>query len=375
MRILVAGRGFDSPGKHSLGIFELDQARALQAAGHDVRFAAIDTRSIRRKRPLGRRKYDMGGVPVYYYAIPGIPKPALLAEGTQKAAAAAIWKMLARDGWLPEIVHAHFGAGFLHEAKKHGIPTVYTEHFSAANQINVPPEELRRERETYALADKLICVSNALAARVTEHTGVQPRVIHNIADTGVFSRNRAAKMAKEGFHFVSAGNLIPGKGFDLLLEAFARARAKREDIHLTVIGDGPEGPLLKALAQRLRVEESVGFTGRLSREEMSDIYRQADAFVLASRGETFGLVYIEAMAAGLPVIATACGGPEDFINNSNGIMVPVDDISVLTDAMMRMIDISDRFDSETIARFAVENFSPENIAGQITAVYKELCPC
>ena len=70
--------------------------------------------------------------------------------------------------------------------------------------------------------------------------------------------------------------------------------------------------------------------------EVSSILAHADIFVLASRKETFGIVYVEAMAKGLPVIATKCGGPEEFVNKENGILVPVDNVEELSKAMLLM---------------------------------------
>ena len=95
-----------------------------------------------------------------------------------------------------------------------------------------------------------------------------------------------------------------------------------------------------------------------------------DAFVLASRRETFGVVYIEAMAAGLPVIATRCGGPEDFVTEENGILIPVDDAAALTDAMEHMMLHRREYDSASISADIRRKFAPETIAARLTDIYK-----
>ncbi len=105
---------------------------------------------------------------------------------------------------------------------------------------------------------------------------------------------------------------------------------------------------------------------------MAELYREADAFVLASRAETFGVVYIEAMAAGLPVIATDCGGPADFIRADNGLLIPVGDEKALADAMERMIRTRDSYDSAAIARGVRDRFSPAAVAGELEAVYRQI---
>ena len=87
------------------------------------------------------------------------------------------------------------------------------------------------------------------------------------------------------------------------------------------------------------------------------------------------MVYIEAMATGLPVIATRCMGPEDFVNDENGILVPPEDAAAFADAMERMIRSRDRYDSEAIAAFVRSRFSPQNVAEQLTQVDKEIIKC
>ena len=374
MKILVTGRGHDGPDSYQPGIFELDQARALRAAGHDVRFAAVDTRSIRRRRPLGFRKYTLNELDVYYCALPAGGKPDFFAAWAQHRAAIKIWKQMELDGWRPDIIHSHFGVGFLPLARAQGIPVVYTEHFSGANSSSPSASELRREKETYALADRLICVGNSLAELIRSRSGVEVKVVPNIVDTSVFTPAPEHRR-EDAFYFVATGNLLPVKGFDLLLKALAELRDGGESIYLTVIGDGPERNNLLSLTKALGLEERVRFTGRISRREMLPFYHSADAFVLASRAETFGVVYIEAMAAGLPVIATMCGGPEDFVEETNGILIPTEDVGALVQAMKQMIKTRETYDSTAIAAFAREKFSPARIASRLTAIYEEVLPC
>ena len=267
MKILVTGRGFDAPGSHSLGIFEQDQARALARYGHEVRFAAIDTRSLRRRRPLGVHRYTLDGFPVIYGAIPSGSKPEFLSTWAQERAAAMIWAQLKKEDWRPDVIHSHFGAGFLPLARREGIPAVYTEHYSGTN-VDVPSRaELNRELRTYALADRLICVSSKLAEQVRRHTGADSRVIHNIVDMETFVPGESEKKPGSAFHFAATGNLIRRKGYDLLLTALARLRDRGEDVCLTVIGDGEERDNLTAMTKALKLEDRVRFAGRLTRQE------------------------------------------------------------------------------------------------------------
>ena len=376
MRILIAGRGFDAPGRHEVGVFELDQARALRDAGHDVRFAAVDTRSIRRRRPWGLREYALDGIGIFYCAVPAGARPPALADAAQRLAAETIWRRLEKDGWRPDVVHAHFGAAMLGAARRRGVPTVYTEHLSLANQDEVSPQELKREKSVCAAADRVLCVSHPLSERISRRCGIRTTVVHNIVDAA-FARAECVRKTSDGvFRFVSAGSLIRRKGYDLLLRALSMLRGRIDrEVFLTIVGDGEEREELASLARSLGLSDSVTFTGQLDRAGMVAHYQSADAFVLASRRETFGVVYIEAMAMGLPVIATACGGPEDFIDDTNGFLVPTEDADALTDAMERMVRGGDGFDRPAIARAARDRFSPKTIAGELTAVYEEVVKC
>ncbi|MBQ3275874.1 MAG: glycosyltransferase [Oscillospiraceae bacterium] len=371
MRILIAGRGYSDRDKEQMGIFEWDQARALAAAGHDVRFAAVDTRSVRHGRPLGFRQFDHEGMTVYYESLPGVPGS--LQRRVQSLASVRLWQGVRRSGWTPDVVHAHFGASVLEPAKRRGIPCVYTEHLSMVNRESLSPGELSWLRHTYSLPDRLICVSRPLADSVREHTGVPARVVCNVVDTETFSRRETVPSAGP-FRFAAAGNLIERKGYDLLLDALAEVRARGFDAVLAVAGGGEEESALREQAVRLGLEDRVEFLGRRPRTEIAELYCRSDAFVLASRRETFGVVYIEAMAAGLPVIATVCGGPEDFVREDNGILIPPEDVRALADAMERMIRTRDRYDSDAIARFARDSFSPGAVAAELERIYREICP-
>lgn len=97
-----------------------------------------------------------------------------------------------------------------------------------------------------------------------------------------------------------------------------------------------------------------------------------DCFVLPSRYETFGVVYIEAMACGKPVIATACGGPDDFVTPDNGLLVPVEEVSALEHAMQHMITSSHQYDSDRIRASVQTRFSSQAVAGQLEQIYNTI---
>ena len=141
-----------------------------------------------------------------------------------------------------------------------------------------------------------------------------------------------------------------------------------KNIHLTIMGDGEEMAALKSECVSLGINDSVSFTGAYVRKEFADELLRSDCFVLASQSETFGIVYAEAMAAGVPVISTRCGGPEDFIDEKSGILVPVDDAWALKEAMKKMVSGAAVYDSKNISAACKARFSPENVADKIINV-------
>jgi len=368
MRILVAASGYDSREKHEVNIFALDQAKALRGAGHDVRFAAVDTRSIRHSRPWGYYRYTLDGVPVYYASVPCGALPLGLPELAGRLAASGICRAMGKDGWTPDIIHQHFGFELAAMAEREGVPFVFTEHSSHHNRA-LSPEQAERLKKEYGRCSAVLAVSRALAKNMRANTGVEAAIVPNIVDTARFAPKR---IAHERFTFVSAGNLIPGKNMAGLLRAFA---ALHGEPRLIIFGDGPESGALRTLCAELGLDSRVSFRGHCPREKLAEAYAEADCFVLASRSETFGVAYIEAMAAGLPVIATRCGGPEKFVTEKNGILVPVDDTNALVDAMEHMMMCRNEYDGAAIAAEAKERFSPEKIAAQLTAVYEEVVSC
>jgi glycosyltransferase involved in cell wall biosynthesis len=152
--------------------------------------------------------------------------------------------------------------------------------------------------------------------------------------------------------FLYAGRLDPEKGLDVLLEAFRDVPGE-----LLLAGSGTEGERLRALAS-----ERVRFLGALDRDALAPVYAAADAFVLPSRSEPWGMVLNEAAAAGLPLVATeGVGAAHDLIEDGvNGFRVPVDDVGALAAALRRLAeDPQLRNDAGLASRRIVEAFTPE----------------
>ena len=374
MKILVCSCGVNSFRKLKVGVFQLDQARALHDLGHDVRIVTLDLRSFRRWRSLRSERFEQDGMQVFtvngYYG--NVPRWLINPAG--KRLAKKVYCHSTSDGWIPDIIHAHFtdmAYFFADVAKENHIPFIITEHSSAITKEPIDEKTKEYARYAYPKADALIAVSSHLADIIRKKFNVKPVIVPNIVDLNIFQKaTRRIKTPKSVYSFVTAAYLNRGKGMDILLEAFSKL--EYSDIHLTILGDGAEMQALKHQANQLGIEEKVAFFGSYDREQFRDVLSKSNCFVLASRGETFGVVYIEAMAAGIPVIATRCGGPVDFIDKNCGLLVDVDNVIQLTEAMKRMYATSFQYDSKKISEVTAKRFSANTVATSLEEIFLEI---
>lgn len=373
LNVLIISRGYPTSKYPMNGIFEFDQAKALAKFGHDVVFAVIDIRSIRRWRKWGIEKFEKDGVKVYAinYPIGNVPLKFLLyfyEKGLKQ-----LFKRVKNDIGNPDIMHAHFtriGYAATKLKETTGIPLVITEHFSGLMNDSIESAVLDLGNKTYHKADKIITVSPALNKVLEEKFNVDSVYIPNIIDTDSFIYSETEKY--DDFTFISVGSLIFRKRMDLIIEAFANLSNEFNNLKLIIIGEGPEKPKLEDLIGKYNLSSKINLTGRLERNKIAEYMSRSHCFVLPSRAETFGVVYIEAMLMGLPVIATRCGGPEGFVNIENGILVDIDEENDLVNAMTHMKNAQFQYNRKCISKSIIEKFSNEVVGKQIEDVYKDV---
>lgn len=373
MNVLIIGRGIPDERSPLNGVFEFDQAKALAKSGVHVTFLAADLRSIRRKRKLGICSGMQDGVSYHVFNIPLGAVPKQIQNSVNSWALKHLYHKVF-TGEKPDIIHAHFtGPAYaavpLCEAEH--IPLVVTEHSSEMNKPDVKKKLLHDAQYAYSKAAVVIAVGKGLARRIEQRCGVHCVVIPNVMGETLFYETVRQSHAGE-FRFVFAGNLIQRKRPELLVEAFSQVVAQHPQARLSIIGDGGLRDDLETKIRDLQLQDFVTMHGRLQRKQMADVYSRCDCFVLPSANETFGVVYMEALAAGLPVIATACGGPEDFVTPELGIMIPVDDRNALVDAMNKMVETAGRYDSKKLSASVREQFSEQAVASKLCQVYSDL---
>lgn len=379
MFVLVVSRGFPSSLDVMNGNFEADQVRALRALGHKVVVFSIDRRFNACDRHIGLNHRFVDGIDVYNFYLLPMPIKTMYKLGyfyIVQMAKLMYWIILRNHG-KPDIIHAHYLYTMpiaLNLKSRFKIPCVGTEHWSFVGKSNIPNHVKFYAENVYPKLDALITVSNSLKTNISKQFGVESIVIPNMLDISKFNIEAQCDSNKDGayFSFISVGALVGGKCFDLLLKAFSKL--KFENKCLTIIGDGPQRQDLKNLIIELGLQDYVELTGKLTRDEMLPKLSVSNIFVLPSNSETFGVVYIEAMALGLPVIATKCGGPEDFVNFSNGLLIERNNEEQLIDAMEYMYSHYNEYKPEIISKDIINKYSPSKVARQIESLYNE-CLC
>ena len=186
-----------------------------------------------------------------------------------------------------------------------------------------------------------------------------------------FIKKNSDKEIVRKFHFFTLGGFVPGKGIDILLRAIALLE-NNEHFHFVIGGGGPLKKTLIKLTQELKISHLIEWHDHLDREQAIAQYHRCDAFVLPSKHESFGIVYVESLFCGKPVIATRCGGPEEFINEDNGILCTVDDEVQLANALNHLKNNIINYDSEKIRNWAVKKYGSKYICAEILSCYKDL---
>lgn len=385
MHVLIIPSWYPETPEDVDGIFFRLQAQALQRSGLKIGVTAPVFRSMRGKPAsvvnggYGIRSYTEENIPTYVYkSMYFFPRLPYLDRHRWVGAGWKLFKRYVRDHGTPDIIHAHSmnHAGILAQQihEKTGIPFVLTEHSSTYARKLIRNWQRPAMLQSAQQCSARISVSKDFCRLLeTEYGGLDWQYIPNsLSPAFIRPVDLANKPKNADFTFCSVAHLNYNKGFDILLPAFAEALKTHPDLKLKIGGTGLIASQLHNLAAELGLENSVEFLGGLQNDQVLDLMFRSDAFVLASRNETFGVVFIEALSQGLPVAATRCGGPQTIINENNGILVPVGDVQALAGALVSLYENRDRYDAQTLRADCLSEFGEEAVVRQITAVYKTI---
>ena len=382
MHIMVVPSWYSSERNKVHGSFFKEQFVALQNSGEKITVAYNEIWPL---TLLGKVKESSGlsfsiedNVRTYRYRQYNfLPKNPLMFKVFNRRMEKIYNEIVKKEGKV-DIIHAHSslwgGISAAYVAKKYNIPLVITEHSSLKYSENLKNGYRKYVYDSYNSADKIIAVGNGLKNEMKEYTVNNIDVIPNMIDLSIFAESAVEKNNKKEKNIIklfSLAYLVKGKGMDLLIEAFNNS-LKGKNVQLVIGGDGTERNNLETRVKKLQLDKQINFLGALSRKEVVREMESCDGFVLVSEHETFGMVYIEAMAMGKPVLATKNGGAEDIVKDFNGILANNRDVSSISKELNNFIKRLPFFDNEKIKNECINTYNEEVIIKKIKEEYKEV---
>ena len=393
MNVLIVSRLYPRPTDPVLGVFVEEEARAL--ARH-CNLRVVSPTPWFPPVKLSPRWYDYSqlplrevrqGIDVYRPRTVVLPRNLLF-----PLLGLSFYLTLRRlvreiEGEFPiDLVHAHTaypdGLAAAKLGKALGRPTVLTLHGGDVTLYFRSYFGRKLGLSAITNADRVIAVSNSLRSKVVEEDGAfagKITVIPNGVDVSRFvplPRSEAQSkldLSDRTSRVLYVGGITKSKGLDYLLMAFKTLMASTQGpIELVLVGDGDYEQPARLLARRLGLADDVFFAGKRPNAEIPLWMNASDLVVLPSLSEGFGVVLVEAMACGKPVVATACGGPEDIVTSHTGILVPPADEKALARAMLDALSDGDRFSPSVIRQHAVDSYAYQGIAARILDLYAEV---
>ena len=333
MKIAMVGQF--PPHVGGVGVHIHTLSKKLVDEGHEVYVITYPHKEIK----------DIDGIHVI--GTKGLNLPGVRGLMFKKNAKKALENLIEKENI--DIIHGHYlfpaGAAAVEVGKEHGIKTYVTAHGSDMFELYKSQPLMRSTiRNVLKDADGVFAVSNALRHEIIA-TGVvgiadKTKISWNSVDVNKFTNIEDNSFKKENKLedkpiVLFVGNLIKRKNVDSLLEA---KKIANSDYYLVIVGDGPQFKKLSKKAEDENIRDVI-FTG--SRNDVEHIIPSCDVLVLPSFSESFGLVLIEALARGKPVIGSNVGGITEIINENVGLLVNPNKISSIAKAIDNVINDED----------------------------------
>lgn len=302
------------------------------------------------------------------------PGPVVGKAGVAAFAFSAVGSALRRlraEGFRPDVLHAHvFHVGLVAvvAGRVLRLPVVVSEHYSGFARGDVRGVSVGVARLAFAGADVVCPVSASLEAtlRARGYRGTF-QVVPNPLDTALF-RLPSGPRAPGPPRVLYVGNLVPVKGPLTLVGA----AASLPGVQVEIVGDGPLRGACLARVRDLGLESRVTLPGALPREQVAARMRSADVLAVPSEWETFSLVTSEALACGVPVVASSVGALVERVSAERGVLVEPGDPAALAAGLRAVLDRPQDYDRAALAAEAAASFSPERIAAVWDELYRRL---
>jgi len=285
-----------------------------------------------------------------------------------------------KQNWhTPDLIHVHIltrlGVIALWLRLFQGIRYVITEHWSRYLPVTGTYSGLHRKIATKMVvrySDAVSTVSLNLVKAMQQH-GLYNKhymVLPNVVDTALFV-NDSLGQKKAGKRMIHVSCFEDrSKNISGILRTLGKLKDLHTDFECFLVGEGADLEPMKAFAATLGLfEPHVCFTGLLENEKLIEVYKSADFMIMFSNYENMPVVISESLSLGMPVVATSVGGIPEYINNSNGLLVPAGDESAFLNALSYMLDHYDEFDTQQIRQEAVAHFSKQSVCEKLQTLY------
>lgn len=260
-------------------------------------------------------------------------------------------------------------------SERNNIPLIITEHFSGfqrlSNDFYAPFATLSEIKEIVNNASLRIGVSEKSSKNYSNFFNSEFDVCHNLIPDH-FIPDQIPDRSSDLFNFLIVGHLNENKGQLRVLRAFHEISEKREDLRLTIIGKGNLKESLINFISQHDLTDKVNLINEVSREGIIRNFDQCDVLLSTSIVETFGLTLVEAHFRGKPVISTRSGGPNEIINEQNGVLIEPDNHEELVEAMNSIINNYSKFNPRLISEKAISLYSEKAIVERMNEFYSSV---
>ena len=327
------------------GCFIAESVRELERLGVSSTVIAVD--SI-----YHRSREAKANSPAQWIRYPQLPGNFGLSTAGGFLAARLFRKVQALYRRTPfHVIHAHAALPCGHAAailsRRLGIPFIVTIHGldvfnNCFEQGTAARWRNQRSREVYRCANLVLCISQKVQRLLNDGMSkkVATEVVYNGTNAELFCPAAASKDSprETAARILIVGNLLAGKGHELLLKALAQLKESHPEIECDMIGEGADRERFRQMAEQLGMASQVHFRGRQNRADVAEAMRQCTVFVLPSRYEGLGCVYLEAMASGKVAIGCHGQGIDEIIRHGeNGWLIPVDGLTELAEGLKTLL--------------------------------------
>jgi len=281
-----------------------------------------------------------------------------------------------------ELIHAHFtypdGCAAVRLGRRFQVPVIITEHVPWGPWMDRSAIVLRQAIRAVRECTLLVAVSTSVRDSILGVVSApqKMRVIPNAVDGTIFTLPPRGQRPKDN-QVLFVGAIRPVKGVDILLRAMRLLVESRRDVHLLLVGESffknyrREDERIRRMVQELNLEGRVQFVGKRRPPELVRYVQESSVLVLPSRAESFGMVLVEALACGTPVVATRCGGPEDIVNDQVGVLVPPEDPEALAAGIAHVLDKRRSYNPAVLRSYALQQFGLDSVGSRLKTLYAE----